>query len=347
MAAVLPIDAPMLSSLRARLLEDAETRMALATVRAALLLHGVRGVEGMRWLAQELVKPGVFEWLPSSDPEATANILAAIVKRHEGEVKRREEAGSPSSEARKFSQHRQGRHGGQSGKWWLDAAATESGSANFSRSVFSVLVVMPVFGWEQKKEPYAMQDHDVADLLCSLKGVFPFVREQAAADYTTMDVGRTIFLIGVLLRRVVPCSLGPSAFETFLHCQSPNTRKVWAACGIESHEDFRQLEAKLREAMAVAAVVKLLPMPTRFPPEAIVTWGAVATHICEYKQASNEPGGAESIRMAVSGLPTNAETTVIANTMRALAEGGSPCSSSGVPWPGRRGRGQRGGGPLL
>ncbi len=31
----------------------------------------------------------------------------------------------------------------------------------------------------------------MADLLRSLKGVFPFVCEQAAAEYTTMDVGRT------------------------------------------------------------------------------------------------------------------------------------------------------------
>ncbi len=60
MAAVVPIDAPMLSWLRMRQLEDAETGMALATVRAALLLYGVRGVAGMQWLSKELASPGVL-----------------------------------------------------------------------------------------------------------------------------------------------------------------------------------------------------------------------------------------------------------------------------------------------
>ncbi len=95
MAAVVPIDAPMLSWLRMRLLEDAETGMALATVRAALLLYGVRGVEGRQRLSKELASPELSRLLPSSDPEATKKMLNVIVQRHEQEVARREEAGPP------------------------------------------------------------------------------------------------------------------------------------------------------------------------------------------------------------------------------------------------------------
>ncbi len=342
----LPIDAPMLSWVRMRLLEDAEIGMALATVRAALLLCGVRGVEGMRWLSKELVSPEIFPLLTSSLPGTTEKVLHAITRGHEREVVRRGETGSPVAEARKFSQHRQGRHAGQSGKWWLDAAATEVGCANFCRSVSAVLVALPVFGWKQPQQPSVMTDQEVADILRAPRGVFPFAREQVAADYTAMDVGRTLFLVGMFLRHVVPRSLGPSSFEVFSSCQSPNTRKLWADCGIDSHEAFCFLEDQIREAMAAAAVVKLLPMPEKYPAAVMVSWGCVASHICEYKQTCNEEGGAEKIKQVVNQLPTAAEAKLIAHTTQALADGGCLRSHSrsvvaicgceevaGVSWP--------------
>ena len=151
----------LLSLLRTRLMEAGEVTMALATANSISLMRGIRGILGVRWLSLELATPKSLRLLASIDPTAMDSLLAATVAAHNAEVQRR----GGSDEAKMFSQHRECWHAGQSGGWWLVAAATPDGTAGLRMCAARLTAILPL-GWLQPARPTALTDAAMSDLLC-------------------------------------------------------------------------------------------------------------------------------------------------------------------------------------
>ena len=83
---------------RTHLMDASEEKMALATANSILLMRGIRGFLGVRWLSPELATPESSRLLASIDPTAMDRLLAAIVAAHRAEVQRQ----GGSDEARMF-----------------------------------------------------------------------------------------------------------------------------------------------------------------------------------------------------------------------------------------------------
>ena len=205
---------------------------------------------------------------------------------HEAEVQRQ----GGSDEAKMFSQHREGRHAGQSGVWWLQAAATPDGAAGLRMCAARLTAILPL-GWLQPARPTALTDAAMSDLLCTCQGIFPFAREATAGDYTAMDLGRLAWMMALLLGKVVAAPLGTLSFNTVMHMQGAATKRAWKQRGIDEHT-FQLLEWRLRDAVARAATKERLPMPSWTPAKSSMVWVQVAVHICEYSQTLVDLGSA-------------------------------------------------------
>ena len=306
----------LVSLLRTRLMEAGEVTMALSTVNSLALMRGIRGILGVRWLSLELATPESVRLLTSIDPTAMDSLLAAMVAAHAAEVQRR----GGSDEAKMFSQLREGRHAGQSGGRWLEAAATPDGTAGLRMCAARLTATLP-FGWLQPVRPMALTDAAMSNLLSTCKGIFPFVHDTTAGDYTAMDLGRVAWMMALLLGKVVAAPLGALSFNTLMHMQGAATKRAWKQMGIDA-QTFRSLEWRLRDAVAGAATKERLPMPSWAPSESSMVWVQVAVHICEYSQTLADLGSA-NIQQVLKTPPAAKEVDLIVERITELMNGGS------------------------
>lgn len=174
--------------------------------------------------------------LTSSEADDSQELLQNLVEAHRVEAQQR---GGDS----KFSQHREGRHAGQSGSWWLEEAATEEGTRSLLACAGRMAEVLPVWGWkppaaaaggsrglssaaERGIAQHALTDAGLAALLKAGQGVFPMPGGRTAGTYTSMDLGRLCWTSAVLLNLTAPVPLGEESFETFMKMQGRNTRRM-------------------------------------------------------------------------------------------------------------------------
>ena len=141
--------------------------LALATATSILLMRGIRGVLGVRWLSLELATPESSRLLTSIDPTAMGSLLANLVVAHDAEVQR-QGGGSWLVAA------------SRSGGAWLVAASTPEGTAGLRMCAARLTAALPL-GRLQPARPTALTDAAMSDLLRSCKGIFPFVQEKQRA----------------------------------------------------------------------------------------------------------------------------------------------------------------------
>ena len=134
-----------------------DQRAALSTARILVCLRGLRGGLGQEWLGQCLLGPTAKALLVSTAPGASHTLMQHLLAAfHEDTNRRARAANLPSGEAGKFAQHRTGRHGGQSGGWWLEAAATPEAAVRLDMAVNLILAAIPEF--KLTPPPASLQD---------------------------------------------------------------------------------------------------------------------------------------------------------------------------------------------
>ena len=212
--------------------------------RAFVLLRGVRGDQGVAWLGEELRKPSAFKMLSDGslggDVQTMLTLLKNFTGKHHEEVVRRQELlGEDAETARKFSQHHDGRHAGQSGENWLSNAATPQGCVGLVQAMKQLQYIAPVAWGYMPGRPVALSDTQVFHMLDAAKGTWPLPSQKNAREYTSMDVGRLYWTLGVVLHRFQNLPLGPTAFASMLRKQGANTQTMWEKLGLADHRHLQ------------------------------------------------------------------------------------------------------------
>ena len=291
----LRLDLPTSASMDATLRRGMAEAVALSEGRAFLLLRGVRGVLGIPWLAKQLLEEQAWHLLVDPRPEAFIELIILLNVRH-GEAVHSQSRVVASEEARKFSQHREGRHAGMSGAFWLAEVANERCVHKLGTCL---AVLEPVLQLSQSRagrgsalsrhQAKELSDEMLAQAVTAVSGHFPLPGGHAADKYTAMDISRVAWMMAVITGRLHGGDLGPLAFQAVLHAQSAGVQKVWRAIGIRTHSEFMTLQSKLRAAVAQGAAAYPGP-PAWAACGAALLWPQVFVHICEYSQAIKEWG---------------------------------------------------------
>ena len=361
------LDLPTAASMDDRIRRGVAEAAALSEGRAFLLFRGVRGVLGIPWVAEQLSQEWAWRLLVDPRPEAFVELLVLLNTQHGEAVHARSQAVA-SEEARKFSQHREGRHAGMSGGFWLAEAANERCVYQLGTCLAALEPVLQLSrsGVGQGPAPAAasasrhhakeLSDEMLAQTVTAASGLFPLPGGRAADKYTAMDMSRMAWMMAVIAGRLHGGDLGPLAFKAMLHAQSPGARKVWEVLGVGKHSELAALQSKLREAVAQGAAAYPGP-PAWAACGAALLWPQVFVHVCEYSQAIKD-WGRDVVRSATTQPITPAEQGVLSQFVLDLRSGEVPTHGRAsmslmieellrqrghVPGPGSRGKKPAGG----
>ena len=248
---------------RQHLSSQMENARVLAGFRAFVILRGIRGEHGVSWASrlmlaeprlQEVLEDTRFAFAGRSLQEAVMILRRA----HDDEVQKRVFNGEEAGAASRFSQHKDGRHAGQSGKHWLEAAAAAASADRLAAMIARCLQFLPAL-WappeEKDAEPPPLSDEALLELTFVAFKQWPMPPAGAAGgarfagDYTSMDVGRLAYLAAVADGAIAPASLSKGVFEAILKRQGKHVRQFCLDLGFDEL-DFHTLQAELSERAA-------------------------------------------------------------------------------------------------
>ena len=219
--------------LRAHLTYDACNARQLAGFRAFAMLRGIRGRDGGLWGTEELLRPPLDAVLEDTRAAGNAAVLQeaalGLLRAHTAEETKRVFEGQTAESAAKFSQHKEGRHAGQSGKRWLQAAASAVEAQALASGLALAQTLLPQLwlGSEPGAEARPMPPNDVIALTSIFKARWPFPghRENALGhNYCAMDVGRLLYYAAAADGVVLPQPLNQKAFQKVLAKQGKTVR---------------------------------------------------------------------------------------------------------------------------
>lgn len=289
--------ATLLESLWALVSGDAR---AQALACAVVFGRGVRGVGGLMWLKSVLLSP---EALQTARRAASASELfdawnRVIAKAWPEECKKRG--------GYKWAAHREGRHTGLSGVWFL-AALADVRADRVART--AALRFHSVFEVIERCAGAALPEDALFKLLRAWRGAYlrcaecpppgaksnTQVATKTAGAYNAFDAGRAVWLWAAHTANIEASTLSEDAFAAVLLMQRAGPRKRALQLGIKS----AALLEKQRRCLQVAA----MSMPdARAPwsrggiaPDApwkrehlrMITWPQVFWHTCEFHQVVN------------------------------------------------------------
>ena len=290
----------------------------------------MRGDQGVAWLGKELREPSAFKMLSDGslggDVQTMLTLLKNFTGKHHEEVVRRQELlGEDAETARKFSQHHDGRHAGQSGENWLSNAATPQGCVGLVQAMKQLQYIAPVAWGYMPGRPVALSDTQVFHMLDAVKGTWPLPSQKNAREYTSMDVGRLYWTLGVVLHRFQNLPLGPTAFASMLRKQGANTQTMWEKLGLADHRHFATLVERLSRLYK-----PIMPPPSWAPSGTKMLWPFVFVHVCEYSETLKDPKvGKDGIRCVLAGKLTKAEEVAVKDITLALVKHGWPPGTKG------------------
>ena len=141
-------DGNALSFLRTHLSYAFSNLRSVVGFRAMSLLRGIRGVDGTRWARRILTSPSMSVHLLDTRAACAAPVLqhlvTGLISAHAEEERRLVLHGEAAADsAARFSQHHDGRHAGQSGKWWLESAASADAAKQMAICVAHAQALLP------------------------------------------------------------------------------------------------------------------------------------------------------------------------------------------------------------
>ncbi len=182
------------------------------------------------------------------------------------------------ADAAKFSQHKDGRHAGQSGKAWVQVLRDAEPARGLAQAIENVVSVAPcALARCPPDQPVTLSDAQMSALHTSALGTWPFVGSKWAGDYTSMDVGRLWWTSGVVLGNLAAQRLGPQSFELLLKMQGSGTRKLYSELGVDK-DVFDAIHTEL----TLKARPQQPPPAWSAPASQTVLSPGVLVHVCEY-----------------------------------------------------------------
>ena len=271
-----------------------------------------------------------WQLLVDPRPEAFKQLLVLLNTRHGVAVHVRSQA--EGEEARKFSQHREGRHAGMSGAQWLAEAGSDRCIWQLGVCLAALAPLLQVNSFEvgpawaaASVSPHgakSLSDEMLATMVSAVSGHFPLPGGRSADKYTSMDVMRVAWMIAVISGRLHGDDLGPLAFEAMLLAQAAGTRQVWKKMGVGTYTQFIAMQSKLCEAVAQGAAAYPGP-PAWATCGTAMLWPQVFVHICECSQALKDLG-LDTVRATISQTITEAERGTLSQFILDLRSGRVP-----------------------
>ena len=300
--------ADFLAYLRRHLAYDASNARGGAGFRAFAMLRGMRGEKGARWGTDVLLRPPLDAVLQDTraagHAAALQQLAAGLLRAHEAEEQKLILGGVPAERARMFSQHHEGRHAGQSGKSWLEAAESGTAARALAGGLGLAQTLLPQL-WQGSQAGAAaqpMRPEDVLELTSIFKGRWPFVGEKPSSPgegklggmYTSMDVGRLMYYAGVADGVVEPQPLTQAAFQKVLKQQGRTVRHFARRVGL-GFTHYSVLETGLVEKARAHAP----PPPWAASASRKPMWPGLWCILCEYLQMIEELG-IDAVRQAMT-----------------------------------------------
>ena len=291
-----------LSYLRAHLGYDASNVRGLAGIRSFGVLRGIRGLDGVPWATELLLRPPLDAVLQDTraagNAAAIQEIAAHLLRYHGEEEAKRVSQGESAKSAAMFSQLHDNRHAGQSGKHWLNAAAQPVDAQALAGGLALAQALFPQLwlGSQPGAAARPMSTKDVIALNSIFKGRWPFPGEgHLGGHYSSMDVGRLLFYAAVADGVVQPTPLTEKAFQAVTAKQGKHVRAFWRNAGL-TFEHYSMLEAWLVEK----AKSHQPPPPWAASASRVPTWPGTCVALCEYAQLVAELG-IEAVREVITG----------------------------------------------
>lgn len=266
-----------------------------AVTRVAIVLRGIRGLQGICWATERLLEGQSF-------------CGAMILRESGGDSK----IGMESLEARGFFRlgkalltahdacdtafkswagHREKRHARFSGRHFLEALASPEGSKGAAR-LFRKL--FPLMAKILKVHPRCWTDRDNKALLVCSHGNLPLCVDQTvkfAAEYNSVNAGLS-WMVWAQMNAHTPCiPFGEETFAVLWAGQSSVARQQLTAAGITTAYALERRRLELN-AFAKPWVAT--------PRSRIVLPAMVCVHMCEFAQVLNDPAfGAKAISQII------------------------------------------------
>ena len=243
---------------------------ACFVTRAWLLLRGVRGYCGVRWLGAWLLDHLPL-WTVSWGPAAVVELLRAFDEcsreHHDGRIG--------------WAGHNEGRHAGLSGSFFLRALATDHGMAGLTSAV---TLVCPVVRRVLERDPSLSPDVWV-EVAASLQGLLVLSAAgsvRRAGAYNSMDFARGLAAwaarsFGVLADEVSEC-----LWDAMVERQQ-GARRVGDSRDYSIRTFFRLDPAAAANAFLVRLRAAARPLVPGAQRES-VTWVGVLVFLCELRQ---------------------------------------------------------------
>lgn len=269
--------------IRHHLMSQMENARVLAGFRALAILRGIRGEQGVEWATrqmlverrlQEVLEDTRFAFAGRSLQEA----IMILRRAHDDEVQKRVFDGEAVAVANRFSQHKDGRHAGQSGKHWLEAAAAAASADRLAAIIARCLQFLPPL-WtphnDREHEPPPLSDDALLELTHVAWKQWPMPSAGAAGgartggDYTAMDVGRLIYITAVADGAIAPATLSKPVFESLMKRQSLHVRQFCAELRFDER-DFNHLQAELSQRAAWRRIKKKITSSGKSGPLRLV-----------------------------------------------------------------------------
>ena len=313
--------------LRTHLAYELSNVRSVVGFRTCCLLRGIRGVDGTRWAAQVLQGPPFCDLLADTRAACATPILQQVVRglhtAHEQEEQRRIFEGEAAVSAARFSQHHEGRHAGQSGKFWLDEVESASSAIQMAFCLALVQTLLPQL-WLGDRAPRVakpMQDADLMTLVTLFAQRWPFVSTRSpatAGDYTAMDFGRLFCIAAVADGVVEPQSLSRVAFVAVEALQGRSVQRF------HRDVDFGYVQyAKLHAKLVKDARTHCAPPEWAVEASTRPLWPGVFVLCCEYSQCVNKFGYARLRSAALAAKNSGVDVgAVVADYVQFGGEGG-------------------------
>ncbi len=264
-------------------------RKALFLAQSFLLYRGVRGLDGVLWLQEELGQPDAlallmkcslgfgqgpgcgFDRRHMRSPRALASILATA---HDAHVR--------DGAAKSWAAHSEGRHHWFSGIHFLRALQSLEGAVAWA-TVAQRLAVHIEFFMQCAACRQPLPDGCAEHLVSSLQGHFVLAKraEQVtkAGPYNAMDAARVLLLWAA---QSLGCDLLPLSAPSFEEIRKGQS-STSTSCFADVFACADAFEEKRKRLAAVARPLTLSPRNLK-PNANAVMWPSVLVHLCEWAQ---------------------------------------------------------------
>ena len=279
---------------------------------AFVLLRGVRGLLGVPWAVDVILAS-----LPSMTEAIPTSFCQEMWKRFQEDS---------LGKAISWASHIEGRHTWRSGRWFIEALATDEGRDGWLRAAGRLLPIVSRILEGSAGEPVILAPTVSVECMQAVENTVLLAvtpKKIRAQNYNAMDFGRLLLTWAIATGRGVEAPLDQSVLNAFMQRQAKGRPCKSPAVSLKKeHFGFSSVTQVKPWLDALSAVVR--PLGTQEPPSwlmepLLLTWVCLLVFLCESRQVVNEFTADELELILGSSIATIDAAAV--PVFRALQEG--------------------------